>query len=188
VARHGKKTATPTPTATALVPTIVATEGETVASGAAKGATKAAPTLTYEEVGHYDTKPADPLAIEEALTKAQADEARRADVTRARELDAEVAARPVDAAIAQRATDLVDSVRRLRLPGMDHLAADAAECGRGACRIRIPSELVEPLKAQFGRSVGDLHLFAFDPRDDVGTAIVYVLPESKVSSLSPAEP
>lgn len=136
--------------------------------------------LHYEEAAHYESTASDPQAIEEALTKAQEAENRAAEVARARSLDSEVAARPVDAALEQRANDLVASVRRLGVPGMDHLAADAADCGRGACRIRIPSELVEPLRSQFGRSAGDLHLFAFDPKDDFGSAIVYVLPQSPV--------
>jgi hypothetical protein len=143
----------------------------------------AADAKGYEEVGHYAPMAKDdPSAVQEATAKAQSDERRAAAVARARELDAEVAAGPVNAPIARRANGLVEGVRRLALPGMDHLAAESAECGRGACRIRIPSELVEPLKARFASNLDDLHLFAFDPQDEAGTAIVYVLPEPKVSS------
>jgi hypothetical protein len=179
-ARHVKKTAK-ADTATIVAAEASAASDSSRAGGAATAA-RAARTMTYEDVGHYETKPVDPIAEEEARANAQADAQRSADVTRARELDAEVAARPVDARLAQRAGDLVESVRHLALPGMDHLAADAAECGRGACRIRIPSELVEPLRAHFGASANAMHLFAFDPKDDVGSAIVYVLPEMRVSS------
>jgi hypothetical protein len=185
VARHAGHSKT---AAHAEVPVAMAAQEMAESAASARGVAATHPTQTtaYQDAVRYETKPVDPIEVEHAMAKAQADAQRSVDVARARELDAEVAARPVDAVLARRASDLVESVRHLGLPGMDHLAGDAAECGRGACRIRIPSELVEPLQTRFAGGVNALHLFAFDPKDDVGSAIVYVLPETKVSSA--AEP